>query len=313
MSDGERSLRRRSAGGGFAAKLARSLKRRRLASGGGHARCSPRCAAFSPRCSSLSSLSSLSSAAARSVVKACDSTSAPPSQAHLKLSLPEMHAIFEEYPDLEQKYLSLMKMPITGKEAISLPFHFHSHRHACLDLSPYSNEQISKSACRRCLPDRCSSATASDAMVAFINQSSNIMKNRTFYYGFRKDLDLLRLSINQPQLFQFYYIVHAALPDVVPLIYPRQGIVHMHLVFEEPEVHIPCDCINQLLMVAKDTYALVLDIVQGRIVLSITCQRLVPSTVKIDLSILQRKVDEMDIPNDVNERFERYKTMFWES
>uniref|UniRef100_A0AAU7E169 Nuclear egress lamina protein n=1 Tax=Cardioderma bat herpesvirus TaxID=3141914 RepID=A0AAU7E169_9VIRU len=245
---------------------------------------------------------------------ACGSTSRQPrvvmTKAHLELTLRDMFQVFCENPDLEQKYLNMMKMPITGKECIRLPFDFNSHRqHTCLDLSPYGNEQVSKSACTTCRHDL-RSPTASDALVAFINQPSNIMKNRRFYYGFRKDMSLIRMSANQPQLFQIYHIVHANLPDVVPLMHASEGTLHMHLVFEGQEVHIPCDCIGQVTSVARDNYSVILNILKGYIVLSVVCTRPSTSAVQIDVSILQRKVDEMEIPNEVNEQFELYKAVF---
>lgn len=233
----------------------------------------------------------------------------PDDMCHLELTLHDFHDVFKDHPDLEQKYLNMMKMPITGKESIKLPFNFRSYRqHTCLDLSPYGNDQILKSACITCRDDR-SHPTASDAMVAFINQTSSIMKNRRFYYGFKKDMDLINMSATQPQLFQVYHIVHSALPNTVPVMYAQNGLLHMHLVFEEHEIHIPCDCINQVIAVCKDNYSVVLDIIKGHIVLAITCLRPALTTVRIDVAVLQRKVDEMEIPNDVSEQFERYKTV----
>uniref|UniRef100_A0AAU7E1X7 Nuclear egress lamina protein n=1 Tax=Lemniscomys rat herpesvirus TaxID=3141920 RepID=A0AAU7E1X7_9VIRU len=200
----------------------------------------------------------------------------------------------------------MMKLPITGKESICLPFNFNSHRqHTCLDLSPYGNEQVSKSACTTCRQNT-TSPTASDSMVAFINQVSNVMKNRKFYYGFRKDMDLLKMSANQPQLFQIYYIVNASISDIIPILYSDKQKLHMQLVFENPDVHLPCDCIDQVLAVSRESYSVVLDIIRQHLVLTVTCLKTEITTVRIDVMILQRKVDEMEIPNDVNEQFERY-------
>lgn len=227
------------------------------------------------------------------------------------MSLKDLHDIFRQHPELEQKYLNMMKMPVTGKESICLPFSFQSHRqHTCLDLSPYGNEQVCKSACTKCCDGQNGSPSASDAMVAFINQPSNIMRNRRFYYGFRKDMDLLKMSANQPQLFQIYHIVDSSIPGIMPFMFAESGIVHMHIVFENQNIHIPCECINQLLAVAKETYSLVLDITRGYIVLTARCTRSTHATVNIDVAILQRKADELEIPNDVNEQFERYKAVF---
>lgn len=229
---------------------------------------------------------------------------------HLELTLRDLHDVFRDHPELEHKYLSMMKMPITGKESICLPFNFDCYRqHTCLDLSPYGNDQVLKSACIACRDDR-PHPSASDAMVAFINQTSSIMKNRRFYYGFKKDMDMIKMSATQPQLFQIYHIVHSALPETVPIMYSSHGLLHMHLVFEGQEVHIPCDCINQVLAVCKENYSIVLDIIKGHIVLTTTCVRPSVTTVRIDVAILQRKVDEMEIPNEVSEQFERYKTIF---
>ncbi|QQL10032.1 Cy85 [Cynomolgus cytomegalovirus] len=226
-----------------------------------------------------------------------------------RLTLHELHDIFQEHPDLEIKYLNMMKMAITGKESICLPFNFHSHRqHTCLDISPYGNEQISKIACTSCSENQVF-PTASDAMVAFINQTSNIMKNRNFYYGFCKSSELLRMSTNQPAIFQIYYIIHASNHDIVPFMSTDRDRLHMHIIFENPDVHIPCECVSQMLLAARDDYHITLDIVKGHVVISVLCQTLTLSSVKIDVTVLQRKIDEMDIPNDVSESFERYKDL----
>ncbi|AEV80914.1 nuclear egress lamina protein [Saimiriine betaherpesvirus 4] len=231
---------------------------------------------------------------------------------HTKLTLHDLHDVFREYPDLELKYLNMMKMAITGKESICLPFNFQSHRqHTCLDISPYGNEQVSRIACTNC-NDSQVSPTASDAMVAFINQSSNVMKNRHFYYGFCKDAELLRMSTNQPTLFQIYYILHSSNHDIVPFMYARNGRVHMHVIFENQDVHIPCECISQILSATKGDYSITLDIVRGHVVISATCHAITAHSVKIDLGTLQRKIDEMDIPNDISELFERYKNLLQE-
>lgn len=234
-----------------------------------------------------------------------------PRKLHAALTLTELHEVFREHPELEQKYLNMMKLPITGKEPIQLPFSFHGHRqHTCVDLSPYGNDQVCKSACMRCRDSKVAYPTASDAMVAFINQASNIMRNRKFYYGFRKDMELLKRSANQPQLFQIYHIISAAVPEVTPLIFLENGHLCMFVVFEQQSVHVPCDCIDQILSVAKDGYSVALDILQGYIIMSVRCRRQICSTVKIDVALLQRKADELEIPNDVNEQFERYKALF---
>ncbi|AEV80759.1 nuclear egress lamina protein [Aotine betaherpesvirus 1] len=232
---------------------------------------------------------------------------------HTKLTLHDLHDVFREYPELELKYLNMMRMAITGKESICLPFNFQSHRqHTCLDISPYGNEQVSRIACTNC-NDTQVFPTASDAMVAFINQSSNVMKNRHFYYGFCKDAELLRMSTNQPTLFQIYHILHFSNHDIVPFMYERNGRVHMHVIFENQDVHIPCESVSQILSAAKGDYEITLDIVRGHVVISATC-RVVSSnnSVKIDLGVLQRKIDEMDIPNDISELFERYKSLLHE-
>ncbi|QQL09869.1 Ba85 [Baboon cytomegalovirus] len=226
-----------------------------------------------------------------------------------RLTLHELHDIFKDHPDLELKYLNMMKMAITGKESICLPFNFQSHRqHTCLDISPYGNEQVSKIACTSCSENQVF-PTASDAMVAFINQTSNIMKNRNFYYGFCKSSELLRMSTNQPPIFQIYYIIHAANHDIMPFMHAERERLHMHIIFENPDVHIPCECVAQMLSAARDDYHVTLDIIKGHVVISVVCHNLVANSVKIDVSVLQRKIDEMDIPNDVSESFERYKDL----
>ena len=65
----------------------------------------------------------------------------------LSLSLKELHSVFKLFPEYELKFLNMMKLPITGKEPIKIPFDLSlHHQHTCLDLSPYANEQVSKSA-----------------------------------------------------------------------------------------------------------------------------------------------------------------------
>lgn len=135
------------------------------------------------------------------------------------MKLTELHDVFQKHPDLEQKYLKMMRLPITGKESIHLPFDFKSHRqHTCLDLSPYGNDQVSRSACTKC-KETTILPTASDSMVAYINQTSNVMRHRKFYFGFRKNMELIKMSANQPQLFQIYYIVQSCLQDIMPILY----------------------------------------------------------------------------------------------
>lgn len=222
------------------------------------------------------------------------------------MKLADLHAIFREHPDLEQKYLRIMRLPITGKESIRLPFDFRSHRqHTCLDLSPYGNDQVFRSACTAC-KEGTNSPTASDSMMAFINQTSNVMRHRKFYFGFRKNLDLLKQSANHPQLFQIYYIVQACIPEITPFIYLEHDKLHMQLIFENETVHVPSQCIEQILLVARDLYRVSIDIAHQRLTLTATCVRQESTSVRIDVLVLQRKVDEMDIPNEVNEKFELY-------
>ncbi|AFX83377.1 a53 [Rat cytomegalovirus ALL-03] len=222
------------------------------------------------------------------------------------IKLSDLHAVFQSHPDLEQKYLKMMRLPITGKEAIQLPFEFKSHRqHTCLDLSPYGNDQVSRSACTIC-KDSTIIPTASDSMVAFINQTSNVMKHRKFYYGFRKNMELIKMSSNQPQLFQIYYVVQSCISDILPILHYENEKVHMQLIFEHENVHIPSRCIESILAIAKDLYKVSIDIAHQRLTLTATCLRTEIAPVKIDVLLLQRKVDEMDIPNETNEKFERY-------
>nr|WEG69749.1 nuclear egress lamina protein [Mastomys natalensis cytomegalovirus 3]WEG70029.1 nuclear egress lamina protein [Mastomys natalensis cytomegalovirus 3]WEG70169.1 nuclear egress lamina protein [Mastomys natalensis cytomegalovirus 3]WEG70729.1 nuclear egress lamina protein [Mastomys natalensis cytomegalovirus 3] len=226
--------------------------------------------------------------------------------AYINMKLSDLHAVFQKHPDLEQKYLKMMKLPITGKESICLPFNFESHRqHTCLDLSPYGNDQVSRSACTTC-KESTQLPTASDSMVAFINQTSNVMRHRKFYFGFRKNMELIKMSANQPQLFQIYYIVQSCIHEIVPLLYYEHEKVHMQLIFENESVHIPSQCIEQILTVAKDSYKVSIDIAHQRLTLTATCRRLEATSVRIDVLLLQRKVDELDIPNETNEKFESY-------
>ncbi|AAF99152.1 pR53 [rat cytomegalovirus strain Maastricht] len=225
---------------------------------------------------------------------------------YANVKLADLHDVFREHPDLEQKYLKIMRLPITGKESIRLPFDFRSHRqHTCLDLSPYGNDQVFRSACTAC-KEGTSSPTASDSMMAFINQTSNVVRHRKFYFGFRKNLDLLKQSANQPQLFQIYYIVQACIPEITPFLYLEHDKLHMQLIFENETVHVPSQCIEQILLVARDLYRVSIDIAHQHLTLTATCVRQESTSVRIDVLILQRKVDEMDIPNEVNEKFERY-------
>ncbi|ACE95240.1 hypothetical protein MuHV1_gp058 [Murid betaherpesvirus 1] len=241
----------------------------------------------------------------RSAASAAAGAAAPESE-YLNVKLSELHDVFQRHPDLEQKYLKIMKLPITGKESIRLPFDFKSHRqHTCLDLSPYGNDQVSRSACTTC-KETTRLPTASDSMVAFINQTSNVMKHRKFYFGFRKNMELLKMAANQPQLFQIYYIVQSCVQEIVPLIYYDREMAHMQLIFEKETVHIPSQCIEQILTVAKDAYGVSLDIAHQRITLTARCLRLESSSLRIDVLMLQRKVDELEIPNETNEKFESY-------
>ncbi|AGE11532.1 GP53 [Caviid betaherpesvirus 2] len=223
------------------------------------------------------------------------------------LSLKQLHAVFREFPELEKKYLDIMKMPITGKEPISLPFDFHSHRqYTCLDLSPYGNDQISKSACVSCRDNNTSLATASDAMVEFLNQPMNTMKHRKFYYAFRKDTETMKLSGSHPQLFQLYYLVNTTIPEMTPLILNKENMLHMYLIFDRTELHIPCDCIIQMLIAAKDNYSVSLDIIHDHVVIVVTCIRETQPTIKIDTLTLQRKIDELEVPPEITAKFEQY-------
>nr|WEG68785.1 nuclear egress lamina protein [Mastomys natalensis cytomegalovirus 1]WEG68921.1 nuclear egress lamina protein [Mastomys natalensis cytomegalovirus 1]WEG71149.1 nuclear egress lamina protein [Mastomys natalensis cytomegalovirus 1] len=235
-------------------------------------------------------------------------TKQAPEFPYRNMKLSELHAVFQENPELEQKYLKMMKLPITGKESIRLPFNLRSHRqHTCLDFSPYGNDQVSRSACTTC-KESTQFPTASDSMVAFINQTTNVMRHRRFYFGFRKNMELVKMSANQPQLFQIYYIVQSCIQDIFPILYYENEKLHMQLIFENEQIHIPSQCIEHILTVAKDSYNLSINIFHDRLSLTVMCQRLETTSVRIDVLVLQRKIDEMDIPNEINEKFERYFT-----
>lgn len=224
------------------------------------------------------------------------------------LTIHDFHRVFKTFPELEQKYLNIMKLPITGKEAIDIPFDFVSyHQHTCLDLSPYGNEQISKSACIK--PHATNIPTASDSIVAFMNQSINVMQHRIFYYGFKKNIELFKLSVNQPALFQIFYIIYNTIPSITPIIFSHMGRLSMHIIFETKTLHLPCDCINQILSVSHG-YQILLDIKNDILVLTILYKDASLNNLKIDITVLQRKIEEMEIPNDINEKYERYKTFF---
>lgn len=114
------------------------------------------------------------------------------------------------------------------------------------------------------------------------------------------------MSANQPHLFQIYYIVQSCIPDIVPLLFYENEKLNMQLIFEKEAVHIPSQCIEQILAVAKEAYEVTIDIAHQHLTLTATCLRTEMSSVRIDVVMLQRKVDELDIPNETNEKFESY-------
>ncbi|AGT99231.1 nuclear egress lamina protein [Suid betaherpesvirus 2] len=223
-----------------------------------------------------------------------------------RLTSTDIYTVLRHFPDLEKKYLNIMKLPITGKESIELPFDFssHHHHHACLDLSPYGNEQVSKSACNKCTAKVVPSA--SDALVAFMNQASTVMQNRKFYYGFRKNNELIKLSGQEPSVFQTYYILNSVIPDIVPIMFPKEDKLHMYIIFESKSIHLPSECINQILL-ATSGYNVSINIIQDYTVLILTCEHVQKTSIKFDYAVLQRKLEEMDIPDDINEKYEKYR------
>lgn len=144
-------------------------------------------------------------------------------------------------------------------------------------------------------------------MVAFMNQISNVMSNRLYYYGFRKNMDLIKLSAKQPAIFQIFFIVYATVQNITPIIFATGEKLHMYIVFETNALHLPCEVINQIMTVARG-YNVALEILCDNLVLTVLCEDVHQNNIQIDVSMLQRKLEEMDIPNEINEKYERYKT-----
>ncbi|ANC96576.1 nuclear egress lamina protein [macacine betaherpesvirus 9] len=223
------------------------------------------------------------------------------------LSLKELHTVFKLFPDYELKFLNMMKLPITGKEPIEIPFDLSKHhQYTCLDLSPYANEQVSKSACINC--DLVSIPTASDAMVAYMNQISNVMQNRLYYYAFQKNVELIRMSTKQPALFQIFFIVSNISNNFLPIIFEAGHKLSMYIVFLTRNLHIPCECVNQIMTVSSG-YSVHLDILHDSIVLHVICKTIEPNNIQIDVAVLQRKLEEMDIPDEISDKFEKMKNI----
>ncbi|CAA58417.1 U37 [Human betaherpesvirus 6A] len=225
---------------------------------------------------------------------------------YLQLKLHDLHTVFNLFPEYEQKFLAIIKLPITGKEPIDVPFSLSNHhQHTCLEFSPYANEQISKSACLHC--ESVSVPTSSDAMVAHLNQVNNVMQNRLYFYGFRKDMELIRMSAKQPTIFQIFYIVHNTINNIFPIMFERKQKLGMHIVFQSRTLHIPCECIKQIVAVSSG-YNVYLDILQESVILTVLCETLDTNTnIHIDIGMLQKKLEEMDIPNEISDRLEKYK------
>lgn len=200
-----------------------------------------------------------------------------------------------------------MRRPVTGKEPIDLPLELKRHRqHTCIDLSPYNNEQILASACTNCDLNT-DYPTASDALVSFINQTNGFLQNRRFYYGFRKHLELLDLLPSQPQIFQIYWLLQNNFPDIKPIIACRDNRLRMYIFFTATHVHLPAACLQQVLAAATDSHNVVVHITHGHIAIS-TCpnENLPLANVRIDIEQIRRRVQELEIPHDINEHYEQF-------
>ncbi|APZ76265.1 nuclear egress lamina protein [Murid herpesvirus 3] len=220
----------------------------------------------------------------------------------------ELYEVFRKCPELEEKYLALMKLPITGREPIQIPFDLTTHhQHTCLDFSPYANEQISRSVCSKC--EHLTFPTPSDSVVAFMNQSANFMHNRLYYYGFKKNTELVKLSTQQPTIFQIFHTVYATNTEIFPIMFSEKNMLHMYIIFESQNTHLSCECIKNIIAIAED-YSVSLDIIGENLVMSVICINIRKNLITIDAEILQRKFEELDIPPQVNEKYETHMKKF---
>lgn len=223
-------------------------------------------------------------------------------------TLSDLHEIFSQYPELEAKYLSSMKLPITGKETFNLPFYFKDHRNnTCLDISNYGTQQISKNTCRQCISYK--SPTSAEAVVAYIEQTNNVMKYQKFYYALQRERGLFRLCLQHPHLFQIYYIISHTILDSFPLIYTQNDLPHMYVILENNDIHIPCECISNIMNVAEHCQVS-LNIHNDYLLLCIETMKHEVTSLQIDHEYLQHKIEEMDFCNTVKEKFEKYKEIF---
>lgn len=220
--------------------------------------------------------------------------------------LKDMYALFLMSPELEAKYLNSMKLPITGKQIVSLPFHFKDHRNnTCLDISPYGNQQISKNTCTVCASFK--TPTAAESVVGYIEQIQNSMKYRLFYFSMHRDKLLFTLCMQRSHLFQIYYILSGLPTDLFPILYVHDNKPHMFVFFECETFHIPCDCISNLFAVS-DACELSLDIYGNYMALSVTTVKPEKSSIQIDYETLYHKIEEMDMAN-IKEKFEAFSTI----
>lgn len=228
---------------------------------------------------------------------------------HLNLKSEDIYDILRTDTDLESKYLNLMRLPITGKDRIEIPYDLSSHhQHNCLEFSMYANEQVFKSVCSKC--ENYTIPTASDAAVAFMTQVANIMQHRTYFYGFRKQLDLVKIAAKQPVIFQIFFILSRTIQEVFPIMYKTDDMLHMMVIFEKSDIHFPCDAIKQIID-ASPGYNVVLDMINEHLVMNVRCKAALESTtIQVDINILGRKFEELDVPDVVNEKHEKYKQRF---
>ncbi|AHC02782.1 docking/lamella protein U37 [Elephant endotheliotropic herpesvirus 5B] len=222
-------------------------------------------------------------------------------------SLQELHRLFTKHPELEDKYLNSITLPITGKETIYFPYDFINHRNnTCLDFSPYGNQQISKTTCTVC--DKQKITTVSDSTVAFIEQSHNVMKFKSLYCSIQKNRGIFPLYIKFPHLFQIYFLIQDYIPESFPIIYAKNEIPHMCIVFEKPSLHLSCQCISTVIQV-YEFCDLSLHMHRDHLTLHVMTLGFKQSSVNVNAEILEHKIEEMDISDDTKECYDKYYSL----
>ncbi|QOE74424.1 docking protein [Elephant endotheliotropic herpesvirus 3A] len=222
-------------------------------------------------------------------------------------NLKDLHRLFTKHPDLETKYLNSISLPITGKEQIYFPYEFTSHRNnTCLDFSPYGNQQISKTTCAACEAPR-QYTTVSDSLVAYLEQGHHVMKYRTLYCSLQKDRRLFPIYTRFPHVFQIWYLIQCEIPENFPIVYlePDNVTPHLCIIFEKPSLHISCHVISQILQVCEFC-EIALHMHRDHLALHVRTFGYKASSATVNAEVLQHKIDEMDISDDVKECYSKF-------